>query len=113
MFYIVCLFHIVLFHIDTQQLKKFFLGLGQENVEPLPELSAEEERSDSQCWKSCVIAGVERRIDLKVLEPYKKVITHGGYLSKESHNAIVIFSACFLPDRSRADYDYVMNNLFM
>ncbi|KAK6620382.1 hypothetical protein RUM44_006783 [Polyplax serrata] len=87
--------------------------LGQENVEPLPELSAEEERSDSQCWKSCVIAGVERRIDLKVLEPYKKVITHGGYLSKESHNAIVIFSACFLPDRSRADYDYVMNNLFM
>lgn len=76
-------------------------------------MSAAEERSESLCWKPCVIAGIERRIDLKVLEPYKKVVSHGGYLSKDSHNAIIIFSACYLPDRSRVDYDYVMNNLFM
>lgn len=28
-------------------------------------------------------------------------------------NAIIIFSGCFLPDRSRRDYQYVMDNLFM
>lgn len=28
-------------------------------------------------------------------------------------NAIIIFSGCYLPDRSRRDYQYVMDNLFM
>lgn len=82
-------------------------------MEPIPELTAEEERIESRSWKPCLVGGIERRIDLKVLEPYKRVVSHGGYLSQGSHNAIIVFSACFLPDRSRVDYDYVMNNLFM
>lgn len=48
----------------------------------------------------------------QVIEPYKKVLSHGGYLPG-SNEAIIVFSACFLPDRSRKDYDYVMDNLFM
>lgn len=60
-------------------------------------------------------------IDMKVIEPYKKVISHGGYIhsSPEGHNdaqgstiAIIIFNACYLPDRARKDYNYVMEHLF-
>lgn len=65
--------------------------------------------------------GEPREIDMKVIEPYKKVISHGGYLhaSADGRNvegsspAIIIFSACYLPDRTRKDYHYVMDNLFM
>lgn len=57
--------------------------------------------------------GQHRDIDMKVIEPYKRVLSHGGYLKAGGHNAIVIFSACFLPDRSRTDYNYVMENLFL
>ncbi|NXC08656.1 PRUN2 protein, partial [Orthonyx spaldingii] len=28
-------------------------------------------------------------------------------------NAIIVFTACFLPDSSRTDYNYVMENLFL
>ncbi|XP_021928721.1 uncharacterized protein LOC110834157 isoform X2 [Zootermopsis nevadensis] len=80
---------------------------------PIPELSAAEERSEARSWRSVVVAGLERRIDMKVIEPYKRVLSHGGYLSAGSHNAIIVFSACFLPDHSRVDYDYVMDNLFL
>lgn len=64
------------------------------------------------------------QIDLKVIEPYKKVISHAGYCHHfdasapqpkpgESAPAIIVFSACYLPDRSRRDYDYVMDHLFL
>ncbi|XP_062619449.1 protein prune homolog 2-like isoform X2 [Saccostrea cucullata] len=52
------------------------------------------------------------KIDLKVIEPYKRVLSHGGYYG-EGLNAIIIFSGCYLPDHSRKDYQYVMDNLFM
>lgn len=57
--------------------------------------------------------GTAREIDMKVIEPYKRVLSHGGYLKDDCQNAIVIFSCCFLPDRSRADYRYVMDSLFL
>lgn len=57
--------------------------------------------------------GQTRDIDMKVIEPYKRCLSHGGYIKSPGHNAIVIFSACYLPDRSRADYHYVMENLFL
>ena len=28
-------------------------------------------------------------------------------------NAIILFSGCYLPDRGRRDYQYVMDNLFL
>ncbi|XP_055701470.1 uncharacterized protein LOC129800825 [Phlebotomus papatasi] len=57
--------------------------------------------------------GKTREIDMKVIEPYKRVLSHGGYLKTAGHNAIIIFSACYLPDRSRTDYHYVMDSLFL
>ncbi|XP_050716519.1 protein prune homolog 2-like isoform X2 [Eriocheir sinensis] len=88
-------------------------GLGpQPRIDPLPEYTATQETTEERSWRSVVISGIERRIDMKVIEPYKKVLSHGGYLSG-SNEAIIVFSACFLPDRSRKDYDYVMDNLFM
>lgn len=57
--------------------------------------------------------GQTRDIDMKVIEPYKRCLSHGGYLKQGGNNAIVIFSACYLPDRSRTDYHYVMENLFL
>lgn len=57
--------------------------------------------------------GQTRDIDMKVIEPYKRCLSHGGYIKSPGHNAIVIFSACYLPDKSRTDYHYVMDNLFL
>jgi hypothetical protein len=49
---------------------------------------------------------------LKAIEPYKKVLSHGGYM-EDSKQALIVFTACYLPDRSRLDYEYVMDNLFL
>ncbi|XP_071516970.1 protein prune homolog 2-like [Panulirus ornatus] len=84
----------------------------QPGIDPLPEYTVTQEVTEERSWRSVVISGIERRIDMKVIEPYKKVLSHGGYLTG-SNEAIIVFSACFLPDRSRKDYDYVMDNLFM
>uniref|UniRef100_A0A8C3W8E4 Protein prune homolog 2 n=1 Tax=Catagonus wagneri TaxID=51154 RepID=A0A8C3W8E4_9CETA len=84
---------------------------GQES-ESIPEYTAEEEREDNRLWRTVVIGEQEQRIDMKVIEPYKRVISHGGYYG-DGLNAIIVFAACFLPDSSRADYHYVMENLFL
>ncbi|CAN7984048.1 unnamed protein product [Ixodes hexagonus] len=89
--------------------------LGREDStlsEPIPELSAMEEYTEERSWRTINVGGVERKIDMKVIEPYKKVLSHGGYFGEERH-AIIVFSACYLPDRGRRDYDYVMDNLFL
>ncbi|KAF6327911.1 prune-like protein 2 with BCH domain [Rhinolophus ferrumequinum] len=84
---------------------------GQES-ESIPEYTAEEEREDNRLWRTVVIGEQEQRIDMKVIEPYRRVIAHGGYYG-DGLNAIIVFAACFLPDSSRADYHYVMENLFL
>lgn len=50
---------------------------GQE-TESIPEYTAEEEREDNRLWRTVVIGEQEQRIDMKVIEPYKRVISHGG-----------------------------------
>lgn len=48
----------------------------------IPELTMREEINESRHWReSCPIgnSGEVKRIDLKVIEPYKKVLSHGGY----------------------------------
>ncbi|XP_068032668.1 protein prune homolog 2 isoform X2 [Anomalospiza imberbis] len=85
---------------------------SQKESESIPEYSAEEEREDNRLWRTVVIGEQEQRIDMKVIEPYKKVISHGGYYG-DGLNAIIVFAACFLPDSSRTDYNYVMENLFL
>lgn len=78
----------------------------------IPELSAAEESAEERHWRSVVIGGVWRRIDMKVIAPYRKCISHGGYLG-ENKNAVIVICACHLPDRTRRDYNYVMDNLFL
>lgn len=50
---------------------------GQES-ESIPEYTAEEEREDNRLWRTVVIGEQEQRIDMKVIEPYRRVISHGG-----------------------------------
>ncbi|XP_052063946.1 uncharacterized protein LOC127703947 [Mytilus californianus] len=80
--------------------------------DPIPEYSAEDEYQDAKHWRGVEINGKQQKIDLKVIDPYKKVLTHGGYYG-DGLNAIIVFSGCYLPDRSRKDYNYVMDNLFL
>lgn len=103
-------------HVFTGQLE--ISTEDQENndnsPEPIEPLSAADERRHARDWQKMVLPGGEQRIiDMRVIEPYKRVLSHGGYLRAGGHTAIVIFSACFLPDRSRVDYVYVMDNLFL
>lgn len=82
--------------------------------DPIPTYTLEDERRDSRNWQKITLPdGRVREIDMKVIEPYKRVLSHGGYLKAGGHNAIVMFCACHLPDRSRTDYHYVMDNLFL
>ncbi|XP_077562473.1 uncharacterized protein LOC144178467 isoform X4 [Haemaphysalis longicornis] len=78
----------------------------------IPEMSAREEYAEERSWRTCNVGGVERKIDMRVIDPYKKVLSHGGYFG-DDRQAIIVFSACHLPDRCRRDYDYVMDNLFL
>ncbi|XP_062828076.1 protein prune homolog 2 isoform X5 [Anolis carolinensis] len=86
--------------------------ISQDASDSIPEYTAEEEREDNKLWRTVVIGDQEQRIDMKAIEPYKKVISHGGYYG-DGLNAIIVFAACFLPDSSRTDYHYVMENLFL
>ncbi|XP_021376972.1 uncharacterized protein LOC110465466 [Mizuhopecten yessoensis] len=81
-------------------------------AEPIPQYSAEEERQDAKLWRLVEISGREQKIDLTIIEPFKRVLSHGGYYG-DGLNAIIVFSGCYLPDRSRKDYNYIMDNLFL
>ena len=39
---------------------------------------AAEEGRESRLWRSVVIGEQEHRIDMKCIEPYKRVVSHGG-----------------------------------
>jgi hypothetical protein len=47
-------------------------------VEPIPEYTAREEFEDERHWRSVHIGDKWFKIDMKVIEPYKKVLSHGG-----------------------------------
>lgn len=66
----------------------------------------------TQSYRMVVIGDQQHKMDLQAIIPYKQVLTHGGYYG-EGLNAIVLFSACFLPDVNQTDYDYIMDNLFL
>nr|KAF6347819.1 ATCAY kinesin light chain interacting caytaxin [Myotis myotis] len=59
-----------------------------------------------------IIGEQEHRIDLHMIRPYMRVVTHGGYYG-EGLSAIIVFAACFLPDSSSPDYHYLMEHLFL
>uniref|UniRef100_A0A8C7YEK8 Protein prune homolog 2 n=1 Tax=Oryzias sinensis TaxID=183150 RepID=A0A8C7YEK8_9TELE len=87
-------------------------SVPSESYNPIPTYSAEEERQDARLWRSVVIGEQEHRINMKIIEPYMRVISHGGYYGN-GVNAIIVFAACFLPDSDREDYHEIMENLFL
>ncbi|XP_069505509.1 caytaxin isoform X2 [Ambystoma mexicanum] len=68
--------------------------------------------TNGRLWRTVIIGEQEHRIDLQMIKPYMKVVTHGGYYG-EGLNAIIVFAACCLPDSNCADYHYIMENLFL
>ncbi|XP_053133246.1 bcl-2/adenovirus E1B 19 kDa-interacting protein 2-like protein isoform X2 [Hemicordylus capensis] len=62
-------------------------------------------------WRIFLTDEQEQKVDLDAVEPYKRVISHGGYYG-EGLNAIIVFASCYLPDSSISGYLYVMENLF-
>ncbi|GFO47765.1 protein prune homolog, partial [Plakobranchus ocellatus] len=65
----------------------------------------------SQRWKRVSVSGFDFNIDMQAVEPYRSVLSHGGYYA-EGLNAIIVFYGCNLPSRRREDYSYIMNHLF-
>ncbi|XP_029940398.1 protein prune homolog 2 isoform X2 [Salarias fasciatus] len=78
----------------------------------IPTYSAEEERQDGKLWRAVIIGEQEHRINMQIIQPYMRVISHGGYYGN-GVNAIIVFAACFLPDSDREDYHEIMENLFL
>lgn len=78
----------------------------------IPTYSTEEERQDGKLWRTVIIGEQEHRINMKIIEPYMKVISHGGYYG-QGVSAIIVFAACFLPDSDRPEYHEIMENLFL
>ncbi|XP_069784990.1 caytaxin-like [Narcine bancroftii] len=70
------------------------------------------EATNGRLWRTIIISEQEHRIDMKIIRPYMRVVTHGGYYG-EGLNAIIVFAACYLPDSGCADYTYIMENLFL
>ncbi|KAM6125587.1 BCL2/adenovirus E1B 19 kDa protein-interacting protein 2 isoform 7-T9 [Phoenicopterus ruber ruber] len=77
----------------------------------LTEYTAAEEKDDGRRWRMFRIGEQDHRVDMKAIEPYKKVISHGGYYG-DGLNAIVVFAVCFMPESSQPNYRYLMDNLF-
>ncbi|KAM9385306.1 bcl-2/adenovirus E1B 19 kDa-interacting protein 2-like protein [Pholidichthys leucotaenia] len=53
----------------------------------------------------------ESQVNMTVLEPFLRVLSHGGYYG-DGMNDIIVFSSCYLPENSLENYQYVMDNLF-
>uniref|UniRef100_A0A3B3BW13 CRAL-TRIO domain-containing protein n=1 Tax=Oryzias melastigma TaxID=30732 RepID=A0A3B3BW13_ORYME len=53
----------------------------------------------------------ESRVNMTVLEPFLRVLSHGGYYG-DGMDDIVVFSSCYLPENGLENYQYVMDNLF-
>ncbi|XP_061657254.1 protein prune homolog 2 isoform X3 [Syngnathoides biaculeatus] len=85
---------------------------ASESHEGAPTYAAEDERQDVKLWRTVVIGEQEHRINMRIIEPYMRVISHGGYYGN-GVNAIIVFAACFLPDSDSDDYHDIMENLFL
>ncbi|OBS77090.1 hypothetical protein A6R68_16447 [Neotoma lepida] len=77
----------------------------------ITEYTATEEKEDGRRWRMFRIGEQDHRVDMKAIEPYKKVISHGGYYG-DGLNAIVVFAVCFMPESGQPNYRYLMDNLF-
>ncbi|KAI3359021.1 hypothetical protein L3Q82_015405, partial [Scortum barcoo] len=53
----------------------------------------------------------DSRVNMSILEPFLRVLSHGGYYG-DGMNDIIVFSSCYLPQNSLENYQHVMDNLF-
>lgn len=93
--------------------------------------------SDGRRWRRFHIGGQDYQVNMSVLEPYLQVLSHGGELLQkllrwiyftewfqtkltffligyygDGSTAIIMFTACYLPENTTEHYEYVMDNLF-
>ncbi|XP_030616486.1 bcl-2/adenovirus E1B 19 kDa-interacting protein 2-like protein isoform X2 [Delphinapterus leucas] len=66
---------------------------------------------DGHRWRVFRTGQREQRVDMTVIEPYKKVLSHGGYHG-DGLSVVILFASCYLPRSSIPDYTYVMEHLF-
>ncbi|XP_012870562.1 PREDICTED: bcl-2/adenovirus E1B 19 kDa-interacting protein 2-like protein [Dipodomys ordii] len=66
---------------------------------------------DGHRWRVFRTGQREQRVDMTVIEPYKKVVSHGGHHG-DGLNAVIIFASCYLPRSNIHNYTYVMEHLF-
>ncbi|XP_058016327.1 bcl-2/adenovirus E1B 19 kDa-interacting protein 2-like protein [Ahaetulla prasina] len=66
---------------------------------------------DGQLWRIFLGDEHEHKVDLSAIEPYTRVISHGGYCG-EGLNAVLVFASCYLPESSVPNYPYIMENLY-
>nr|XP_055048473.1 BCL2/adenovirus E1B 19 kDa protein-interacting protein 2 isoform X1 [Misgurnus anguillicaudatus] len=87
--------------------------LLHKGVESVREYSGaeEHEREEGRRWRVFRIGEQDHKVDMKAIEPYKKVISHGGYYG-DGLNAIIVFAVCFMPESNQPNYRYIMDNLF-
>ncbi|CAL8288076.1 unnamed protein product [Merluccius merluccius] len=67
--------------------------------------------SKGRRWRRFNVVGQQYHVNMSILEPYLQVLSHGGYYG-DGMNAIILISACYLPENSVENYDYVMDHLF-
>nr|DBA13963.1 TPA: hypothetical protein GDO54_004987 [Pyxicephalus adspersus] len=60
-------------------------------------------------WRTFLMG--EHKVDMTAIEPYRKIVSHGGYYG-DGLNAIIVFATCYLPESNIPDYQYIMDNLF-
>jgi len=77
------------------------------SIPPLPPLPPE---TDGH-WRTVLLGGAWRRIDMAAIAPYRHCISGGG--SAGGAAAVVVVAACLMPDRRRKDYAYIMDNLYL
>uniref|UniRef100_A0A8C6SW05 BCL2 interacting protein 2 n=1 Tax=Neogobius melanostomus TaxID=47308 RepID=A0A8C6SW05_9GOBI len=85
--------------------------LLEKGVDSVQQLTASEEREEGRRWRLFRIGDQEHKVDMKAIEPYKKVISHGGYYG-DGLNAVIVFAVCFMPESNQPNYRYIMDNLF-
>lgn len=69
-------FHFVC--LESGDAEEPYLGAGATSSEAGTGRGAAEGGRDSRLWRSVVIGEQEHRIDMKCIEAYKRVISHGG-----------------------------------
>lgn len=86
--------HLVFFSSDPNAANR---SATSEVYNTIPTYSAEEERQDGKLWRTVIIGEQEHRINMKLIEPYMKVISHGGDSSfvSQSEQILLLSSGCW------------------